>query len=255
MAEKINIEEVYKKELLWSEPIVYKEITLYPIKCKDLVEFYSSVQALLYDPLRYPGRVSTLPRLYFLTDFMNHRDDKQYIQQNMMLYMLFVQLNILLGLVIGEQKCVFMNNNNHWYLQFTNLDGKEINVKINDFEEIRKIILHQNGVDFDDTFIHEDIRRWIAKQEEKENKTPATLEDYLDAFTLATQMTDMEKIKEIPIRRFNRIVEKTISRESYTIQMTASMSGFVTFKGEISHWLHTEKKNSIFEKYFKEMKS
>ena len=103
--------------------------------------------------------------------------------------------------------------------------------------------------------MHEDIRRWIEQQEEKEHKHPATLEDYMDAFMIATQMTDMELIKEVSIRRFNRIVEKTISRESYTIQMTASMSGFVTFKGEISHWLHTEKKNSIFEKYFKEIKS
>ena len=144
-----NIEEIYKKELLWSEPIVYKGITLYPVKCKDIIEFYSAIQALLYDPLRYPAKVSTLPRLYFLTDILNHSQDEEYVKQNYMLYMLFVQLNVLLKLVIGEQDCQFENNNGHWCLRLKNLDEKIIKVKINDFEEIRKIILYQNGVDFD----------------------------------------------------------------------------------------------------------
>ena len=36
--------------------------------------------------------------------------------------------------------------------------------------------------------------------------------------------------------------------------MTASMSGFVTFKGKIDHWITVNKKNSIYDKYFKEVK-
>lgn len=249
-----NIEELYKEQLLWSKPIVYKDITLYPVRCEYLVNFYSSIQVLLYDPIRYPTEVSTLPRLYFLTDIINHQNDAVYLQQNPMLQLLLTQLAVLFNLVLGEnQKFTFNNHNGNWFIRVTNEDGKEVDVKVKDFEEIRKLILHQNGIDYDDTFIHEDIRKWIAEQEAKEDKTPATIEDYLDAFILSAHIADENIIKQVSIRRFNRIIEKSLMRENYDIQKTASMSGFVTFKGEIEHWLHIEKKNVIFNKYFKEL--
>ena len=58
----------------------------------------------------------------------------------------------------------------------------------------------------------------------------------------------------VSLRRFNRIVEKNLSRENYDIQMTASMSGFATFKDKINLWIAVNKKNSMYEKYFKEVK-
>lgn len=257
-----NLEELYKDQLLWSKPIVYKNITLYPVTCENLIDFYSSIQVLLYDPIRYPTDVSTLPRLYFLTDILNHQYDEIYLSQNPMLQILFTQLMVLFKLVLKEnQELLACNNNGNWYLKVKapNIDGEEMNVKdidikAKDFDEIRKIILHQNGVDYDDTFVHEDIRKWIAKQEEKEKSTPATLEDYMDAFILSTHIVDENIIKQLSIRRFNRIIDKSITRENYNIQATASLSGFVSFKGKIEHWLHIEKKNGIFDKYFKELK-
>ena len=252
MAEIDNIEEVYKKELFNGEPIVYKDVKLYPVKCDRLIDFYSCIQVLLYDPIRYPSEVSTLPRLYFLTDIINHQNDENYIVQNPLLLTLFVQMQYLLSLVFGEkQKAELKEHNGHWYISIVNDDEKQVDIKVKDFEFIRKIILHQNGIDFDDTFIHEDIRKWIAEQETKEDNSPATLEDYKEAFMLSLHIADESVINNVTIRRFNRIVEKTIVRENYNIQATASMSGFVTFKGEIDHWLHIEKKNNIFNKYFK----
>ena len=96
MAETDNIEEIYKKELFNGEPIVYKDVKLYPVKCDKLIDFYSCIQVLLYDPLRYPTEVSALPRLYFLTDIINHQNDENYIMQNPMLLTLFIQMQYLL---------------------------------------------------------------------------------------------------------------------------------------------------------------
>lgn len=258
MAETDNIEEIYKKELFNGEPIVYKDVKLYPVKCDKLIDFYSCIQVLLYDPLRYPTEVSALPRLYFLTDIINHQNDENYIMQNPMLLTLFIQMQYLLGLVFGEnQKIELKEHKGRWHIsvisddeQTDNQDdkqSKQIDIKAKDFDVIRKIILHQNGIDYDDTFIHEDIRQWIAEQQAKEDGEPTTLEDYKEAFMLSLHISDESVIDNVTIRRFNRIVEKTITRENYNIQMTASMSGFVTFKGKIDHWLHIEKKNRIFD--------
>ena len=112
MAENDKIEELYGTNFLWSEPIDYKDVTLYPVKCEHIQIFYQSVYALLYDPLRYNSLISTLPRLYFLTDILNHQEDVDYFNQNQFLFQLFIQLQFLLKLVLGENLTYdFINNN------------------------------------------------------------------------------------------------------------------------------------------------
>ena len=262
MAENDKIEELYGTNFLWSEPIDYKNVTLYPVKCEHIQIFYQSVYALLYDPLRYNSLISTLPRLYFITDILNHQEDVDYFNQNQFLFQLFIQLQFLLKLVLGENQVYdFINNKGKWFLRITktveeNEQKQEIvtDIKAKDFDKIREIILHQNSVDYDDTFIHEDIRQWIAEQESADKSPQATIEDYMEAFMMQMGSCDLESFKQVPLRRFNRIVEKILSRENYNIQMTASMSGFVTFKGKIDHWITVNKKNSIYDKYFKEVK-
>lgn len=262
MVEQDKIEETYGTQFLWSQPIDYKGVMLYPIKCANIQLFYQSIYALLYDPLRYDSLISTLPRLYFLTDILNHQDDVEYFTQNQFLYQLFIQLQVLLKLVLGEKQSYdFENHNGKWFLKvFKEIDNDEskskvvTEIKAKDFDEIREIILHQNSVDYDDTFIHEDIRQWIAEQESADKSSAITIEDYMEAFMMQMGNCDIEIFKQTPLRRFNRIVEKILSRENYNIQMTASMSGLVTFKGKIDHWLSVNKKNSVYDKYFKEVK-
>lgn len=265
MVERDKIEEKYESQFLWSEPIDYKGLTLYPVTCTDIEQFYGSVFALLYDPLRYNSEISTLPRLYFLTDILNKKEDTLYVQQNMFLLQLFIQMQLLLKLVLKNQTVEFVENRNKWFLRITKIakvieEDKEvekeiqIDIKAKDFDVLREIILHQNGVDYDDTFIHEDIRQWITEQESADKSTPTTIEDYMEAFMMQINSCKLEDFKVVPLRRFNRIIEKMLSRENYNIQMTASMSGFVTFKNEINHWITINKKNSIYDKYFKECK-
>ena len=249
-----RIEKLYGTQFLWDEPIEYKDIILYPVKCKDMKIFFSCVNCFLYDPLRYNLEVSTLPRLYFLTDILNHKEDIEYFTNNKFLYEMFICFQLLLSLVLGgKQQFNFVENNKKWFLRITNSQGKNVDIRAKDFDELRAIILHQNGVDYDDTFIHEDIRRWIDEQESKENSAYSTIEDYLNAFISITHWKP-EDAKELSLRRFNGIIDKSLSHDTYNSQITASMSGFATFKGEISHWLISNKKNKIFEKYFKEVK-
>ncbi len=257
-----KIEQAYGNKFLWSEPIDYKNITLYPVKCADIQTFYASVYSLLYDPLRYDSLISTLPRLYFLTDILNHREDVCYFEKNQFLFQLFIQLQFLLKSVLGDkQPFSFEDNKGKWFVRVTKQVEEEgqvkdiaVDIKAKDFDMIREIILHQNGIDYDDTFVHEDIRKWIAEQESAEKSAQATIEDYMEAFMMQMGSCDSEKFKDVPLRRFNRIVEKILSRENYTIQKTASMSGFVTFKDKIDHWITVNKKNSIYDKYFNEVK-
>lgn len=249
-----KIERDYEEQLTWGNPINYKGINLYPVTCKNIYRFNLSIYPLLYNPLRYPTEISTLPRLYFLTDILNYQQDILYLQNNIFLLQMHKCLLDLLTLVLKDQKFEFVNNNGKWFLRVDTVDNKKIDVKVKDFEMIRQIILHQNGIAYDDTFVHEDIRKWIDEQEKADKSPKAITEDYIEVYLLQSGLQNIKKIKKVPLRRFNRIIDKILSRENYVIQTTASMSGFVTFKGKIDHWLVTNKKNSIYDKYFKEIK-
>lgn len=80
MSENDNIEIEYGMQLQDYTPIDFKGVTIYPVTYKYIYEFYGAINVLLYDPLRHPSIISTLPRLYFLTDILNHLDDEQYIK-------------------------------------------------------------------------------------------------------------------------------------------------------------------------------
>ena len=253
-----NIEEMYGTQFMWAEPVEYKGVVLNPVTCRDMQKFYSSVNCLLYDTLRYNTMVSTLPRLYFITDLINHVDDQNYILENKLLYEMFICLQTILKIVLGNnQEFNFVESKGKWYLQIRRYisDSKNsiIDIKAKDFNIIREIILHQNGVDYDDTFVHEDIRKWIEEHESNSKSPPATIEDYIQAFMIQMKLYKLEEIKNIPLRYFHKIIEKSLLRENYNLQMTASMSGLVSFKGTINHWITINNKNKIFEKYFKEI--
>ena len=261
MVEKNDIEIEYGVQLQEYKPIEFKGITLYPVFYRDINVFSAAIYSLLYDPLRHSLPISTLPRLYFLTDCINHQNDGEYVNAHPDLINLWTQLTVLLSLVLKEQKFNFVDvGNGRWalvvYKQVTDTETQEIIIRAKDFEKMRKIILHQNAVDYDDTFVHEDIRQWIEEQEKTEEQKRVTIEDYREVYAFGTNMREswnLENFYPMPLRHFYRGVDKILARENYNIQMTASMSGLVSFKGEITHWMTANKKNSIYEKYFKEL--
>jgi len=257
MSERNRIEIEYELNFLKGLPIEFKGVTLYPVMCNNIFKLYECVNSLLYDPLRYniELNVGTLPRLYFLTDVLNHLDDKEYLIRNQFLVAIFRQLNDILDLVLKEQEYKFINIDGKWALvvyKQSETGKEEIVIRARDFEEMRKIILHQNKINYDDTFIHEDIRQWIAEQEKDDDVI--TLENYLYLFMIEMKILDIEAFEKLTVRRFAGMISKILARENYNIQMTAAMSGLVTFKNEVKHWLVDDNtNNSILTKYFKEI--
>ena len=244
-----EIERKYENELLWDYPIVYKGVTLYPVTCANILNFNRYIPALLYDPLRYPTEISTLPRLYFLTDILNH--DADYCNNNLLLGRLIISAMGILRLALRDQKLEFKQKekSKKHFLRIWFSESQYVDFKAKDFEKIRQIILVQNGVNYDDTFVHEDIRQWIEEQE-KADKTPKmSIEDSIEAFMLIMRVYSVEAIKKVPIRKFNRILAKAFSRDNYCGILSNPM-----FDGKINHWATEDnKKDTFFDKYFKEV--
>ena len=151
----------------------------------------------------------------------------------------------LCELIFKGQKVTFAPKNGYWQLQ---IDDKSFTAK--QFESFRIIILEQNGFEVNDEFIHNDIKKYIEAEEANDKEPKATLEDCQEAIMLELKCSSVKEIKSMSVRRFNRLVQKILHRENYVICYSASMSGLVSFKGDIPHWLSKQRSNALIDKYF-----
>lgn len=252
----MNIEETYALPLMFSEPIVFRgAVKLYPVRFAQFHLFRFGTASLLYDTLSCRDmRLAALPRLYFLTDALNHEGDSAYEQENPDMADLFKSLNIMLGLVLKEQEFAFVKKGAYWQLRIYSAEdgGGFTDISGRDFEELRTLILHQNGVDYTDEFLHEDVKKRM-REDEKVLMTGETFtdEDCMEGVMLALGITDEAALLNMTMRRYTRLLSKALARENYTLQTAASMSGFVTFNEPIPHWLAHRKTGAGLERYFK----
>jgi hypothetical protein len=226
--------------LIFNSPIQYelskgKVITLYPIKMDKILEFHQLVTAFTVRknsvfPVKEIIKMNYLDFLYYCKDNIELASEYK-IPYLPYLYMFALEL---LSLACGEEQPItYMQNSS-----LIKINNYEINSK--QFDDIRKIILLQNDVDFDiDEFINRDTENALKKAQEfenKKNKEQATIEDYIDSLIVGLGLTE-EYVKNLTIRKFWRYVKRLIKYDDYKILKTASVSGYVEFKEPVSHWI------------------
>lgn len=257
-----ELQKKYGHYLSRSEPIVYEGITLYPVKFRDYEAYQTYAHCLVLNPIYYPDMtLSTLPRLYFLTEIFKHIEDKEYTEAHPELRRCILELYGILTLVLKGQKFSFEPNEAGMFcLKVYNEQEPETACIINSkkFETLREIILLQNNTFYDDTYIHPDIQKWIETQKEAEQKknkgASETLEDKIEALMLEMNQTDEGFLNDMSIRRVERLLEKTMNRELYQAQLAGMMGGMVKFEEQPTSWIVTKPKQTDFERYLKELK-
>jgi len=254
-----DIEQKYIHEFQFALPVIYKDIIkFYPVYYEQNYEFSIGIQCLLFEVMDYSNiEYATLPRLYFLTEVLNHYTDKEWMQKNFQMYLLYNSLLTLLNCVLKEQPYEILPIGKNFGIRIFSDESKEkyVDITSKKFEEIRQIILYQNGYDFSDEFVHNDIKKYIKKQHENDSKNEdITAEDYMDCVMIEMKIYDEKEMAKLTLRRFNRFLAKILNHDIWKIQTTASMSGMVTFKEDIPFWLANQSKKSKLESYFKKIK-
>lgn len=255
----------YNKELRTSAPILYEGIQLYPVRYKHYDEFKSLIGCLLINPIYSDdSTINSLPRLYFLTNCLccNRKQDTstpQFQAQKARILQIFG----LLKLVFREDQSFDFTETKSGRMALrvwnNNCPEKSVVINAKKFEPMREIILVQNNVAYDDTYIHPDILRYIETTKQKESSTKKstvfeTMEDKVEALMLKFNQPNDDFLNEMTIRRVERLVAKIIDEGIYNAQMYGSMSGMVKFKESPTHWMSTKLHQSDFDKYLKELK-
>ena len=125
------------------------------------------------------------------------------------------------------------------------VDGHKITS--NDFNRLRRIALYQNLPDYkDDSWVHPEIRKdQKAKQELMAKKdggeTYASLERKILCVCSQTPYK-FEEIFDMPVRKFLILFDVVDSAMTYSAELTGRMSGLVSSKQPINHWVYKKQK-------------
>ena len=235
MSVEINKDTLFSY-LIYNKEIKYNEhITLYPIKMKDIITFqqYQMALTLRKDAIFQDKQIIKMGYLEFIKYAC--RNDELAQKYNMPLLPFYYDFIIgILQLTCGEDVEIKYNT--------STLDFSINDFLITDevFDDLRKIIIIQNDIDFDiDEFMNIDTVKALEKAREfeaKKNKEKADIEDYIDSLIIGMKVTE-EYVSNLTIRKFWRYIKRINKHEEYEACRSGQMSGMVTFKEPIQHWM------------------
>ncbi len=235
MSVEINKQSLFPF-IIFNKEIKYNEhITLYPIKMKDIITFqqYQIALTLRKDSIFQEKQLIKMEYL----DFIKYACRNGELAQKYNMPTLPFYYDYIIGifqLVCGEDTKIEYNTST---LDFY-INDFEITNEI--FNDLRKIIIIQNDIDFDiDEFMNIDTVKALEKAREfesKKNKEKADIEDYIDSLIIGMKVTE-EYVSNLTIRKFWRYIKRINKHEEYEACRSGQMSGMVTFKEPIQHWM------------------
>lgn len=228
--------EILLPYLLYNMPFPYDEhITLHPVKMKDILSFQRCQSALMLrkDSIFHEKELIRMPYLDFIKyACRNFTLAQQYAMPLLPMYYDFILT--VLQLVCGEDAKIAYQPDT---LAFS-VNDEDITNEI--FDDLRKIIMLQNDIDYDiDEFMNIDTVRALEKAREFEagkNKEKSDIEDYIDSLIIDLKVTE-DYVASMSVRKFWRYIKRINKHEEYQSCRAAQMSGMVTFKEPISHWM------------------
>lgn len=247
----IDIEFLSKVYFWFDLPVPYqitkeKEILIYPISVKDSEIFLSCVDIISIDKnsLNDPKFIS-MSYLDFLVDVFILNENQSFAKQSKF------QLAFLLKKCLKwedetEIKIVVDEKNR------SKIIYKDYEIKSKQFEDIRRIILYQNLIDFDDSYINPEIKEVINEVEQLKMKSieVPNLERKIAIISAHTGILKSNQI-EMTYRSHSALFKEVYGEVDFTTVRTAALIGnmFSKKKNELEDWIYKKKQNK-YGKYF-----
>lgn len=232
--------------LIYNKPFKYNDdITLYPVTMNDVMLFQSISKSITVrkDSIFRSKKIIKMNYIDFLFySFRNVELEMEYEISGLSHYLFyFIEL---IKLCCKNPEVRLGEGFNQLYINNTLLTP-EI------FNDLRRIIIIQNGIDFDiDEFLNADTEQRLLKAQKDQNKNAdkADIEDYIDSLVIAMSTTE-DRIMNMTIRKFWRYVKRYQLYEGYTIAKTGECSGMVSFKEPIKYWMVSLDEDDKYKDY------
>lgn len=229
--------------LLYNDPIPYTQnIIIHPVRMSNIFEFMSDISSIIIRKNSIFTTKEILKMSYLEFLFYTYKNTELSDAYEMPeLCTLIESVYRLLILVCKDQEVLIDVGQ-----KIIVINGVLVTSEM--FDDLRRIIIVQNDIDFDiDEFIHYDTEQELEKAKTHMNKDEKfTIEDYIDSYQIIMKVSD-EELKKITIRKFYRYIKRICAHEDYTTAKSGEMTGMVSFKTPLKHWMATLEKSDKYE--------
>ena len=233
----VNIDFLERTYFYFDKPVQYKlqsgkTLEIYPILLKDSEFFLSSINLLKIDKNATPSvEIIQMSYLQFICDLLLHGNDDNR-QRFVNLLVLCLHRNDLM--IFKDKKGKPFLANKNFDILITHLD----------FEDIKRIILYQNLLHYDDEYINPELKKSMMEMDELRNKNIEcpTVERKIAIITSHTGISKKEQL-EMTYRSHELLFEEVCGEIDFiTIRPVALYCG----KGqEFGHWIYKKKKGKL----------
>lgn len=232
MGAKFNLDLYRKAYFYFDLPVEYtigdRSIKIYPITVKDSEIFLSSVSVISIDK--------------------NSADSVEIIQMSYLefIYKVLFQdeinlsrfANILKYCLHCDEPYIGFDDNSRPFLRINN----DFSIKAKDFENIRRIILYQNLVHYDDEYINPELKQMMAEVDAVKNAgvEPPTIERKMAIITAHCGISKQEQMN-MTYRSHSLLFEEVYGEVEF--ETTRPILLYVGKGNEIDHWIYRKKKD------------
>ena len=232
---KIDIDFYKKAYFYFDKPVDYqikdKLIKIYPVAVEDSEVFLSSMNVLMVDKNSSPSveiiQMSYLEFIYKVL-FQDRTNIDRFV--NILKYCLHI-----------NSPYIGFNENNKPYLV-----DKENDILIGpkDFDNIKRLILYQNLIHYDDEYINPELKAAMSEVDELRNKgidTP-TIERRIAIITAHCGLSKQEQLK-MTYRSHSLLFEEVYGEVEFTTLRPVALFGGNSDK--IDNWIYKKKKDKF----------
>ena len=244
----IDIEAIEKNYFYFDEPVPFelkkdkKTIYIYPITVRNSEYFRSSVGILTIDKNSIPDpKIISMSYLQFMCEslFADKELGQAYISA------MYNIMHLCLGL---KAPAIKWENNRPFIYDLE--QGVEISAK--EFDSIKRIILYQNFLHYDDTYISPEAKQAMEETAQLKNANIdfPNLERRMAIISSHTGILKKDQI-QMTMRAHDALLEEVRGEVDYIGSLNAILiaDAFAKDKREHSEWVY-RRKRSKFEGYF-----
>lgn len=219
----------YKDNDIFGEPQIYKGIDFYPLKIKE--SKYLGIFNLMAYPKNF-GATKEIFKMSFIKFMVLAVSDGEEIRKKLEDFLSHItKRKVDIGTFKKTTMDVMTIDDIIVKLKFDDIEISEW-----EFEEIREIILEQNGLSIE--YVHEYHPEMEENLHSLHKGQPTDLSDQVSMLVAAKGLSIFE-IGNYTLKFFKTILERIIVKENYDLYQPLIASGAVKLKsGEIKNWMY-----------------
>lgn len=237
-----DVKQFIEPYVTFDKPIPYKGLLIYPIRMKDIYEFLFSYDVLTIEKNKIPDvEVIQMSYLNFIMTKLitdNTEFNKDFTVGNIWVYK-FSEIMRLCFQIEPHELMVIEDEGK------ISLKIKDVVVNAQDFEDIKRIIMYQNIVEYDDTTMNEDFKKVVEDYYKIKNKgiVSPTIECKINTLISNTNYTAIE-INELTYRKFDQCFKIIVDKIDYIVNAMAKIQGS---NAPLEHWVYKSDKQKYSE--------